>query len=304
MDYLNYINEYYPIRRSDNEKEIFINYIKEETEKLNKKCDVEILDNKHKNIVIGNINDAKVIFTAHYDTPATSIVPNIMMPRNMFLGVLYHMGFPILMALFSLGVTYLIKFIFNLEYTVWAIMYVIFYFALFFLSTRTFTNKHNKNDNTSGVATIMELVSSINSSNVCFILFDNEEKGLLGSKAFSKKYSEILKDKLVINLDCVGCGNNIIVVSKDSAMKQNDYIKLTESLTSNESYNVLYFSNKGSMVNSDQKNFINGIGIMACNKKKIIGYYTSKIHTNKDTIASSENIIFIKDALIKFIDRL
>ena len=304
MDYLNKINDLYPIRKTEEEKADFINYIKEEVKKYDKQAEVELLDNKHKNIVIGDIKKAKVILTAHYDTPATSLIPNLIMPRNPILAFLYAFSFPIVIALISVLLTYGISYLLGLQYIVWAVMFLIVYFAFFFLATRAFKNKHNKNDNTSGVAGIMNILSKCSSENVCYVLFDNEEKGLLGSRSFNKKYKDILSTKLVINLDCIGNGKNIIVISSKEAKNHQLHSLLEESLISNESYNVKYFGSCGSTCNSDHKNFVNGIGIVACHKIKVIGYITPRIHTNKDTVAETENIDYISNGIIKFIDKI
>ena len=61
----------------------------------------------------------------------------------------------------------------------------------------------------------------------------------------------------------------------------------------------IYSSRKADM-NSDQKNFDKGVGICACLYKKGIGYYTPRIHTAKDTVASPENIRRLTDALASF----
>ena len=148
----------------------------------------------------------------------------------------------------------------------------------------------------------MTILSKCNSNDVCFVLFDNEEKGLLGSRAFNKVHKELLKDKLIINMDCVGVGNNVILIAKDNAKNHPLYNKLNQTFISNEDYNVLYFGTRGSMSNSDYKNFENGIGIMTCKKAKIIGYYTGRIHTIYDTIADIKNIEFISEQMIKFIE--
>ncbi len=304
MNYLNNINELYPIRKTEKQKEEFRNYIINETKKFNKSCNIETLNKKHNNIIIGDINKAKVIFTAHYDTPASSLIPNLMVPRNLLIGYLYHFGYPFILALISLAISFGLKSILNLDYTFTIILYLILYFGLFILCTRTFTNKHNKNDNTSGVSTILSLISKNDSDNVSYILFDNEEKGLLGSKAFNKKYKSILTDKMVINLDCVGFGNNVIVIAKDNTINLPEYQILLNSLNSDENYNVVYFPFKGSMSNSDHKNFNCGVGIMTCKKAKIIGYYTPRIHTKWDTVADLNNINFISNKLNNFINKL
>ena len=44
---------------------------------------------KNRNIVIGNVDTAKVIFTAHYDTCAQLPFPNLIFPKNIFLTILY-----------------------------------------------------------------------------------------------------------------------------------------------------------------------------------------------------------------------
>ena len=62
----------------------------------------------------------------------------------------------------------------------------------------------------------------------------------------------------------------------------------------------MFYSIEGSISNSDYKNFDNGISVMACKKYKNI-YYTNKIHTNKDTEASTKNIRFLVGNIMNYI---
>ena len=57
---------------------------------------------------------------------------------------------------------------------------------------------------------------------------------------------------------------------------------------------------KTAHMNSDQKSFDKGTGICACTYKRGLGYYTARIHTVKDTVASPENIEKLTDALAAF----
>ena len=91
MDFLNYIYNKYPIRRTEQQKEEFREYIIETAKRLKYPVIVEKLKDKHNNIIIGDIDNAKIIFTAHYDTPAASIFPNIMLPRRPGLSFLYNL---------------------------------------------------------------------------------------------------------------------------------------------------------------------------------------------------------------------
>ncbi len=305
-DYLNFLNDNFPIRRTKKEKESFRNYIVKELENSAYTAYIEEFK-KSKNVVIGDIQNAEVIFTAHYDTPCTSIIPNLMIPQNFCLSFLYQsvlwsIVFIIEGVISILIATLIIDNETTLEYFLLELLiFWIIYIALFILSFRCFKNKHNKNDNTSGVSVIMSLTQKCTSEKVAFILFDNEEKGLLGSKGFNKKYKDLLKSKLVVNFDCVGVGNNILFVAKKTAENHNLYGKLKEFNKSDDNYNVLFFSGKNAKLNSDNKVFECSVGVCACKNKAGI-YYAGKIHTNRDKEACTENIDFIANNMLGFID--
>ena len=165
-------------------------------------------------------------------------------------------------------------------------------------------NKHNKNDNTSGVATVISLASEINDGRVAFILFDNEEKGLLGSKAYAKKYNSTLRDKLIVNFDCIGNGDQMIFIVKEGAEKLQTYKLLKDVTVSGESFEIHHLPYKKCFSNSDYKNFPCGIGVMACRRAKIVKFFTGRIHTSRDTVASSENVYFLADTMKEFISKL
>ena len=91
MTHLDSLNKNFPIRKSDKEKSEFRNHLLSSLEEKGIKASVETTKNgKNKNLVVGNPESAKTVFTAHYDTPARSIVPNLMMPKNIILLYLFH----------------------------------------------------------------------------------------------------------------------------------------------------------------------------------------------------------------------
>ncbi len=303
MNYLNIINEAFPIRRSAGQKAQFREFVEAECRKLDHPVRTEVLQGKQANVVIGNIEQAQVVFTAHYDTPAVSLLPNLMAPRSHFLLYLYQFGYPTTLALFSLLTAYVLMVAFKLEFPIFLITYLVLYFAIFYLCTRAFPNKHNKNDNTSGVAVILSLLSRMEGGKVACILFDNEEKGLQGSKAYAKVHKAEMESKLVINLDCVGVGQHILVIAKDKAAQTARYRLLQETLTDDGPFQVVYFPAKGSNANSDHKSFPCSIGILACRKGRHIGYYATAIHTPRDTVANTENIDFISEKIVEFLKK-
>ena len=216
-DYLNEINELFPTRRKYEDKTKFIEYIKQEVTEY----DIDIQQQKKtRNIVIGNIENAKVVFSAHYDTPARSVIPNIMMPVNKIIYFGYTIVFAMIIVTVSITLARYISGVFGIDNRqITILIYLVIYFASFYLMMMAFDNKNNKNDKTSGVATVLSLIKSIDkNSNVAFIFFDNEEKGLVGSKQFKNKHKTLMEDKTLINLDCVGHGNEIVVILNNEEM--------------------------------------------------------------------------------------
>lgn len=300
-DYLNEINELFPTRRKYEDKTKFIEYIKQEVTEY----DIDIQQQKKtRNIVIGDIENAKVVFSAHYDTPARSVIPNIMMPVNKIIYFGYTIVFAMIIVTVSITLARYISGVFGIDNRqITILIYLVIYFASFYLMMMAFDNKNNKNDNTSGVATVLSLIKSIDkNSNVAFIFFDNEEKGLVGSKQFKNKHKTLMEDKTLINLDCVGNGNEIVVILNNEEMPLANLLK--ETVVNSLRYNVHFYNKKQAMGNSDQKHFKNGVGVFACHKGKIIKLYTPYIHTTKDTVADVENIDFLINRLTNFVNRM
>ena len=309
MNYLDFINHSYPVRRTTKEKETFRTAIVEHL--IDKGIDARVektADGKNENIVIGDVSTAKVVCTAHYDTPAASLFPNLMIPRSP-LFYLYQFAPIILILAASLGGAYLIS---NAAYQgadrmeymrVFLPLYLAFYYGLYFLLYRVFKNPNNCNDNTSGVATVLAVLDNLSDEerkNFAFILFDNEEKGKKGSKAYVKDHKEMMQERLVVNFDCVGDGEHIIFIAMKDAEKQGYYHKLRESFDDDGAYHTYFYPIKGSQSNSDYKNFPCGVGCMACRRSRRGVFYTPNIHTPKDVVASAENIRFLSDGMKRF----
>ena len=314
MNILDFLNQKYPIRRTKKEKEAFCEEILARMRGKGISACVEITaDGKNKNLVIGDAASAKVVCTAHYDTPAAALFPNIMIPRNTLLFYLYQFVPIILMLAAALGGGYLIA---NALYPasdtedfmrVFLLGYLVLYYGLFFLMYRAFKNPNNCNDNTSGVATILALIDKLTDEQrqkFAFILFDNEEKGKKGSKAYSKDHKEMMRDRLLVNFDCVGNGEHIIFIAMADAEKRGEYAALRESFSTGGDFQSYFYPIKGSQSNSDYKNFPCGVGCMACRRSKNGVFYTPYIHTSRDTVSHYENIEFISDGMSRLAERL
>jgi Iap family predicted aminopeptidase len=172
---------------------------------------------------------------------------------------------------------------------------------------RGFSNPKNYNDNTSGVATLLEIMRGLDEdkkNSVAFIFFDNEEKGKKGSKAYFNDHKTDMEKKLLINFDCVGNGETVVFIAKEEAEKTEEYKILAECFTPNNGYTTEFYPMRGSESNSDYKNFPMGIGCMACKRTKRGMLYTPFIHTPKDIVAKNENIEYITDGIVRFLGEI
>lgn len=308
MSYLATMIERYPVRKKEEQKTEFLNWAQAEAEKLGYSAKIDTLGKKgeHRNLVIGNPAEAETIFTAHYDTPAGSIWPNLMTPRNIPFFIVYQILIVALLLIPAFAAMWLGNVIAP-KTALPLLMYMVVYFGLLMLLTRGPANKHNVNDNTSGVAAVMELMVSIPEEargKAAFILFDNEEKGKLGSKAYAKANLEISTLKLVVNMDCVGVGDHFLVIAKKAAMYTPAYEKFYGALKAKDGKQAHYYPSMGSVCNSDQASFQCGVAVVACKKVPVIGYCTGRIHTKRDTVADEANIRYLADNLAEYVQAL
>ena len=168
-------------------------------------------------------------------------------------------------------------------------------------------NKNNANDNTSGVAAVMEIMARLTEeqcSKVAFLLFDNEEKGLLGSGAYARKHKAVKQNKLIINMDCVGDGKHILCFANKRTRKLPVFPALNAAMEAQSGRYFLMNELEKSIYPSDQKHFQYGVAVCACQKSELFGYYCDKIHTAKDTVCEQVNLNFIADGMVQFVGHI
>lgn len=291
------ILEKYQIRKSKKQKTEFIEFMRAHFPEL--KVESDIFDYS-RNIVIGNPDTAKAVFGAHYDTCAVMPIPNFIMPKNMLVSFLYAFVLVVPMLIISMAAGKLAAMLLN-DTSVTGICFLLVYWVFFLLMMFGPANKHTVNDNTSGVITLIELMSTMppeERAQYCFVFFDNEEKGLFGSSYFAKEHKEVMKNKLLINFDCVSDGDDImLIIDKKSFPEYADMLK--SAFEHHEGKNVLIETNKGIHYPSDQKNFKKNIGVAAFRRGRF-GLYLGRIHTNRDTVMDERNIEIIVSGMKKF----
>jgi len=294
----------FPVRKSGKQKESFRSAVQSYAQALGYNVSLEKANFGARNIVIGDPKTAKYLVTAHYDTPASIGIPNILTPCN-FVTYLFYQIFVVglfFLATFAIGfpVFWLTE---SKELTFW-VCYIV-YFGLLFLMLLGPANKNNANDNTSGVVTVLETMRTMpqmHRSKVCFVLFDLEEAGLIGSAAYRKAHKSETENQVILNLDCVGDGDHLIFFPTKKAKQNTVLMQELKRLGGWFGAKNILLKDQGFYTYpSDQKNFPVGIGIASFHKKKGIGYYCDKIHTGKDTVLEITNVNLLRAALTTLI---
>lgn len=248
------------------------------------------------NVVAGEAAGARVLFTAHYDTPARLPWPNLICPHNLLITLLLQLPLVAVMlaAVFAVEVGVIALTDSSLAGILAGYLLLV---GVVWLMLAGPANPSNVNDNTSGVITLMETALSLppeHRAGVAFVFFDNEEKGLVGSAAFKKRHMGELADTLVVNFDCVSDGDHLRLFPGKGAKRREDLLAALERCYRPEGDKQVEVARGWGMYPSDQLHFPLGVGAAAFRRSKLAGYWLGRIHTPRDTVLQEENIALLR----------
>ena len=293
----------HPVRKKKIQKERFRQEVQDYLQTLGYSTNVESGSFGSKNLVIGDPDRAKYLVTAHYDTCARMFVPNLITPCNALLFILYQIFVCLLLIVPTLAVGALVGYLFHSFFVGYFLWMVLLWTGIALMLVGP-ANSSNVNDNTSGVVTVLEIAKSLPENyrkDVCFVLFDLEEAGLIGSASYRKAHKKASESQMVLNLDCVGEGDEIYLFPTSKLKKNQKKLADLEKITGNFGRKTVTVRKQGfSIYPSDQAHFPYGVGICALNRGKL-GLYLSKIHTPKDTVLDETNVNILRAAIITMI---
>ena len=84
------IFEKYQVRKTGKQKNAFIEYMQRVAADMGYGLKVEKGSFGAKNLVVGDISRAKVVYSAHYDTAPVLPFPNVITPKNFGIYLLYN----------------------------------------------------------------------------------------------------------------------------------------------------------------------------------------------------------------------
>lgn len=293
----------YPVRKSKKQKQAFRTDVTQWLQNLGYPVCEEEGSFHSCNLVIGDPQRARYLVTAHYDTCARLPFPNLITPCNFWTFLLYQIFIFLMLMLPALAVGGLVGYLLH-SFDIGYFLFVVLLWAAIVLMLIGPANSSNVNDNTSGVVTLLEIARSIpelHRKNVCFVLFDLEEAGLIGSASYKKKHKREIPNQLVLNLDCVGEGDDIYFFPTAKLKKSKERLAPLQKLAGGYGKKSIAVRTKGfSIYPSDQSNFPYGVGICAL-KRGRAGLYLSRIHTPRDTVLDETNVNILRAALTTLI---
>ena len=310
----------YQVRKSFKQKKIFIEWMSMHAGEHGYKIKVQRYKmGRGRNLIVGDPEEAKIILTAHYDTPPNALFPNATIVGNIpvyiFSQVFIYVPIIATLWLLHIAVTTIVGDIGYLGEMVpflWfeASLLILLLLILWnFQMMRGFANRKNANDNTSGVIVLLSLLEDLpldQRNKVCFVFFDDEEKGLGGSKVFKRHYRKKIRFKPLINFDCVAHGGYLMFITKKEFRESKFNELLTEATKSSmlTEGKALITEARKYVYPSDQLIFKNSVGVVALHKMPVLGYYLSRLHSRFDKKFNVDNIEALNQMMIAFIEKI
>ena len=292
----------FPVRKSKQQKQLFRDEVTAYLKSFGYSVAVESGSFGSCNVVVGDSENANYLITAHYDTCARLLFPNFITPCNGIIYIFQQLGMWLGILLISIFVGVSSGLLLGGD--VGPLIGGLTVFALLGLMLFGPANPSNVNDNDSGVFTLLEIARSLPENQrkkVCFVLFDLEESGLIGSSCYRKNHKAATDRQLVLNLDCVGDGDHILMIPTKKLKKDRKQLTSLYKACGYFGKKSVLVKEKGFCVYpSDQRCFPYGVGICALQEGKM-GLFLSRIHTPKDTVLDYTNVNILRAAIISFI---
>lgn len=294
----------YEIRKTRKQKDAFLTAVTDYTNRAGYTVRVEKGNFGARNVVIGDADRAKYLVTAHYDTCAWMPVPNFITPCNFLAYLVYQILLTAAIFAVAVGLGVAIGLIAGSAVDSGMASLVILY-GIIALMIMGPANRHTANDNTSGVVTVLEIMSSVPENlrdRVAFVLFDLEEAGMFGSSSYRAKHKRQTQQQIILNLDCVGDGDEIVFFPTGRLRKDKEKMALLRVAKGKWGRKSIAVKEKGfAFYPSDQTQFPYGVGIAAFRRAKFVGLYCSRIHTRRDTVLEQTNVNLLRAAIISLI---
>lgn len=293
--------EKYQVRKTKKQKRAFAAYVEDLAGRYGYSFRREKGVFGAENLVVGDPDGARVVYTAHYDTAPVLPFPNFITPKNFFVYLLYQLALTVAILAVMAVIGFLCGVggaLLKLDGSIIGHVTRILWLILLLLLLAGPANRHTANDNTSGVTLLLDMMRDLPSEQregVAFVFFDLEEAGLFGSASFARTHKKEMKDRLLLNFDCVSDGDHFLFALRKGARRHR--VAIERAFAPRDGYRV-EVAEKGVFYPSDQLHFPAGVGVAALRATRRGLLYMNRIHTSRDTVYREENLEFLKNGAI------
>ena len=299
-----YLLTVHPVRKSGAQKREFRQWLLRELKRAGWKAGEETYGkwNGSVNVVAGDPDRASVFLCAHYDTGSRMPVPDFVSPTNVLAHVCYHLAAAL--ALFAAAFLLALAVSFPLNQPGLMLpLFLVLAVAGLWLTAYGPANQNNANGGSSGVLALLAVARAAGfDKRVCLVFLDNNERNLLGASAFKKKHIDKAAQCLFINLDCVGDGEELLLIpSKYSRWDGPLAEALEKSFPEGEEMRLHVLTKGLQYYPSDGRKFKFRTDLCACRYLAGLGYYIPHLRTKRDTVLEESNISYIARSLARFL---
>lgn len=300
-----YLLTVHPVRKSGAQKREFRQWLLRELKRAGWKAGEETYGkwNGSVNVVAGDPDRASVFLCAHYDTGSRMPVPDFVSPTNVLAHVCYHLAAAL--ALFAAAFLLALAVSFPLNQPGLMLpLFLVLAVAGLWLTAYGPANQNNANGGSSGVLALLAVARAAGfDKRVCLVFLDNNERNLLGASAFKKKHIDKAAQCLFINLDCVGDGEELLLIpSKYSRWDGPLAEALEKSFPEGEEMRPHVMTKGLQYYPSDNRKFKFHVTVCACRYLAGLGYYIPHLRTKKDTVLEERNIACIARGIERFLE--
>ena len=299
----------FPVRRKPTEKEKFrlwlVGTLREQgyQPKLQHRETALRMGGDVTNVVVGDPDKAKLILVAHYDTGVRTLLPPFYMPTRPLTAFLYLALTPVLALLGSFVLSFALTFPFNAPYLTLPLFLILMVTALLYLRFGP-SETRNLNDNTSGVAALLETSAALTPGcrdKVAFAFLDGGFGGLSGAKGFRARYPSA-KEKTVINVNCVAEGGELLILPNKYSRWDGEVLDAILDSFENGEHTTTFLKTDGLIYYpSDNRAFRHSFAICACEKLRGFGRI---VRPAKTADVDPEKIELLKNGLCKLAETI
>ena len=250
------------------------------------------------NVVVGDPETAKLIFVAHYDTGIMSVFSPLIMPTRPVTAALYQALTPLCVLLGSFVISFALTFAVNAPNATLPLFLLLLVASLLYLRFGP-SETNNLNDNTSGVAALLETAAALTPryrGEVAFAFLDGGFGGMSGAKGFRSKYPSA-KEKTVVNINCVAGGDELLILPSKYSRWNGEVLDAILDSFDGEGNKTVFLKTDGLVYYpSDNRAFRYSLVICACEQLTGFGRI---IRPKRNKSIYSENLEILKNGLCK-----